>query len=140
VCYQPELLADISNPLYFTTLLTTVGTLATVAQTPLTAAQILGLFKQCVAGVEACHSLSPPMIHRDIKLENFLLTADGTVKLCDFGSATEKLVSGARFLITIWCVRGCTAATLVSAATQRNPGSCVVCGSICLRELFLQSD
>lgn len=37
------------------------------------------------------HYQSPPLIHRDLKVENILLTPPQTYKLCDFGSTTRPL-------------------------------------------------
>ena len=41
------------------------------------------VFKQLVNGIAYCHSKS--ILHRDIKLDNILLSAHGEVKICDFG-------------------------------------------------------
>jgi serine/threonine protein kinase len=46
------------------------------------------LFKQIITGLSYCHSKN--VLHRDIKLDNILLTSQGTVKICDFG--VSKLV------------------------------------------------
>ncbi len=41
------------------------------------------VFKRLVEGLQHCHSRS--VLHRDIKLDNVLLNADGELKICDFG-------------------------------------------------------
>jgi len=43
-----------------------------------------------VRSLQHLHTKSTPVIHRDIKLENLLLTEDLQVKLCDLGSASIK--------------------------------------------------
>ena len=49
---------------------------------------MLGVFDQMCQAVEHMHTQKPPIIHRDLKVENFLLAKGGVIKLCDFGSAT----------------------------------------------------
>uniref|UniRef100_A0A069DZQ8 Cyclin-G-associated kinase n=1 Tax=Panstrongylus megistus TaxID=65343 RepID=A0A069DZQ8_9HEMI len=48
------------------------------------------MWQTCKA-VHHMHSQTPPIIHRDLKVENLLLTNDGKIKLCDFGSATTQV-------------------------------------------------
>ena len=56
------------------------------------------IFGQLLAAVQPFHcNSSPPLIHRDLKLENILFGRDGNIKLCDFGSA----VTGYTFLRTV---------------------------------------
>ncbi|XP_071850526.1 cyclin-G-associated kinase-like [Apostichopus japonicus] len=59
-------------------------------QVPLTCNEILPVFYQTCRAVAHMHSQSPPMIHRDLKLENLLISSNGLIKLCDFGSTTNK--------------------------------------------------
>lgn len=53
----------------------------------LTEPEVLSIMAQITTGVAMCHHLRPPLLHRDIKIENVLIDKDGTYKLCDFGSA-----------------------------------------------------
>lgn len=49
--------------------------------------EILTIMRDVTVGVAMCHHLRPPLLHRDIKIENVLIDAHGTYKLCDFGLA-----------------------------------------------------
>ncbi|KAK9238070.1 hypothetical protein V1525DRAFT_402347 [Lipomyces kononenkoae] len=53
-----------------------------------TEAEILKIFSDIVEGVACMHYLEPPLIHRDLKVENVLISANGTCKVCDFGSSS----------------------------------------------------
>jgi serine/threonine-protein kinase CTR1 len=50
----------------------------------------LKIAQQTAAGVLYLHSRSTPIVHRDLKSENILLTSNYTVKICDFGLARLK--------------------------------------------------
>lgn len=56
----------------------------------LTEPEILNIFADVAEGVACMHYLRPPLLHRDLKVENVLITVAGSTrkfKLCDFGSA-----------------------------------------------------
>ena len=53
--------------------------------TAFSSAEVKCLVLQLVSAVEYLHANN--VLHRDLKLSNLLLSADGTLKLCDFGLA-----------------------------------------------------
>lgn len=54
--------------------------------------QVLKIFSQLVRAVVHIHKQTPPIIHRDIKIENMLFSSKGVIKVCDFGSATVEAI------------------------------------------------
>ncbi|KAL1993621.1 hypothetical protein VTN49DRAFT_2290 [Thermomyces lanuginosus] len=59
-------------------------------QNRLTEPEILRIFRDVAEGVACMHYLKPPLLHRDLKVENVLISVSGqstVYKLCDFGSA-----------------------------------------------------
>ena len=59
-------------------------------QNRLTEPEILKIFSDVAEGVASMHYLKPPLLHRDLKVENVLITKSGSsrsYKVCDFGSA-----------------------------------------------------
>ncbi len=61
-------------------------------QNRLTEPEILDIFSDVAEGVACMHYLQPPLLHRDLKVENVLIALNGSsrrYKLCDFGSAAR---------------------------------------------------
>ncbi|KAH8692792.1 putative serine/threonine protein kinase [Talaromyces proteolyticus] len=55
----------------------------------LTEPEIIKIFSDVAEGVACMHYLKPPLLHRDLKVENVLISLSGKTpvyKLCDFGS------------------------------------------------------
>ncbi|KRZ75101.1 AP2-associated protein kinase 1 [Trichinella papuae] len=55
--------------------------------------EILHIFSSACCAVARLHQCQSPVIHRDLKVENLLLDDDGNCALCDFGSATTRILS-----------------------------------------------
>ena len=59
-------------------------------QNRLTEPEIIKIFSDVAEGVACMHYLKPPLLHRDLKVENVLISRHGNsviYKVCDFGSA-----------------------------------------------------
>lgn len=59
-------------------------------QNRLTEPEILKIISDVAEGVACMHYLKPPLLHRDLKVENVLISSKGALplyKLCDFGSS-----------------------------------------------------
>lgn len=54
--------------------------------------EVLRIFCDICEAVARLHHNQPPIIHRDLKVENILISESGSYQLCDFGSATVKVL------------------------------------------------
>jgi len=59
--------------------------------TKLNEKQIIFVMREACEGVKALHSCEPPIVHRDLKIEN-ILVHNKKFKLCDFGSCSSRVV------------------------------------------------
>ncbi|KAK3867419.1 hypothetical protein Pcinc_027117 [Petrolisthes cinctipes] len=59
-----------------------------------TEAEVLRIFCDVCDAVSRLHHANPPVIHRDLKVENILISSEGSYVLCDFGSATSRVLCG----------------------------------------------
>ncbi|KAG0682884.1 hypothetical protein C6P40_001796 [Pichia californica] len=57
---------------------------------PVATSDVIDVFMQLISAVEFCHKNG--VYHRDIKPENILISDDWSIKLTDFGLATEHLI------------------------------------------------
>lgn len=55
-------------------------------QNRLTEPEILSIISDIAEGVACMHYLQPPLLHRDLKVENVLIATSRRFVLCDFGS------------------------------------------------------
>ncbi|XP_043683367.1 BMP-2-inducible protein kinase isoform X1 [Vespula pensylvanica] len=62
-------------------------------QTGFNESEILQIFCDVCEAVSRLHHCQTPIIHRDLKVENILFADSGNYVLCDFGSATGKVLN-----------------------------------------------
>ncbi|XP_039277735.1 serine/threonine-protein kinase ppk29 [Nilaparvata lugens] len=55
--------------------------------------EVLNIFCDICEAVSRLHHCQTPILHRDLKVENILKSESGSYVLCDFGSATAKVLS-----------------------------------------------
>ncbi|XP_070000892.1 cyclin-G-associated kinase isoform X1 [Penaeus vannamei] len=53
--------------------------------------QVATIMYQTTRAVQHMQAQNPPITHRDLKVENLLISESGHIKLCDFGSAMTKI-------------------------------------------------
>lgn len=62
-------------------------------QTGFSESEVLQIFCDVCEAVSRLHHCQTPIIHRDLKIENILYSDTGHYVLCDFGSATAKILN-----------------------------------------------
>lgn len=55
---------------------------------------LLAAAEALAAALHHCHTLSPPLVHRDMSAKNVLVGADGRMRLADFGLSKRRRGEG----------------------------------------------
>ena len=61
---------------------------------PMSEYQIIRILKDVALGLKEMHETG--IVHRDVKVENILLSREGVAKLCDFGSSSKEKINLAK--------------------------------------------
>ncbi len=72
-----------------------------IGEQPGEAAQVVKMIRQVASGLEAIHSLSPPVLHNDLTPSNILVGRLGDHKISDFGLAGPANVERTRVMATV---------------------------------------
>ncbi|KAM7351935.1 numb-associated kinase isoform 3-T4 [Cochliomyia hominivorax] len=70
-------------------------------QVGFTEQEVLTIFCDIAEAVSRLHYCQTPIIHRDLKVENILQNDSGNFVLCDFGSATAKILNPQQHGVTV---------------------------------------
>lgn len=65
----------------------------TLGKANFTETEVLNIFCDICEAVSRLHHCATPIIHRDLKIENILKSDSGHFVLCDFGSATSRILN-----------------------------------------------
>jgi len=65
------------------------------AEYPIDWVQSVQMATDAASGIAYLHSFQPPVIHRDLKSSNLLVTADFRLKVADFGTSRHVIATGA---------------------------------------------
>lgn len=79
---------------------TVLGLMNDRLETGFSQEEVLKIFCDMCKAVSRLHHCQTPIIHRDLKVENILRSEDGNYVLCDFGSATAKVLDPEKMGIT----------------------------------------
>ncbi len=71
------------------------------ARGPATQARAVRVLREVAIALDAMHTLDPPLLHRDVKPANILVTEQGACKLADLGLAAPQHAGGTQPIGTV---------------------------------------